>query len=411
MTIYRLFSSTDGPSSPVAYSGNFLSGVQFQVTTGGCWLNGFWWWVCESGQSTASQQFALWNLADPGNQFLISAATAVSGTLTAGAWNYVACTQQVPLTIGATYIAATGFTNSFPLTNGQFGPGGAYSSGIVNGPLTAYSDQNGSLPGPIPQGLFGTNGTDPTQSCPAEGSGSANFWMDVQIDTTPPAGSSYRLWPNFPGVLEGYPLSNDTGQQTMGTEFLLSEECALDNIWFYSPPGVSVLPSRCAIWDVATQSVVAGTDNTSPAWTGGPGDGWISCAYSGVILPAGDSKTSVYYGGGEVFYTEHRLYFGGGGPASASGIVNGPLSSPNVASATPPGNSSYQNGPFSYPDTFDDDDNGETRWIDVEVTPTSSTATPTPTPTPTQTVTPTPTPTPTAPPTVNSGAFLIFFDN
>ena len=49
----------------------------------------------------------------------------------------------VPLAIGATYIAATGFTGGFPDTNNQFGGGDPYSGGITNGPLTAYSDPVG----------------------------------------------------------------------------------------------------------------------------------------------------------------------------------------------------------------------------------------------------------------------------
>ena len=32
---YRLFPSTNGPSSPVSYSGPFMAGVLFKVTTGG----------------------------------------------------------------------------------------------------------------------------------------------------------------------------------------------------------------------------------------------------------------------------------------------------------------------------------------------------------------------------------------
>ena len=32
----------------------------FEVTTGGCWFDGYWWWVCPSGQSTSPQKFALW---------------------------------------------------------------------------------------------------------------------------------------------------------------------------------------------------------------------------------------------------------------------------------------------------------------------------------------------------------------
>ena len=145
---------------------------------------------------------------------------------------------------------------------------------------------------------------------PAYGSNSSNFWMDVQVTDTAPAGASYRLWPNYPTPPNT--VSIDTGQQTSGTEFKLSQACTLNNIWFYSPPGVSVLPSRCAIWNVATRAVVAGTDNASPPWSGGAGSGWVACPYSGVTLPAGDYKTSVYYDGGQRFYTEDVDYFGTG---------------------------------------------------------------------------------------------------
>ena len=57
---YRLFPTTSGPATPVSYSGPFIAGVVMGVTTGGCWLDGYWWWVCGSGQSTSPQKFALW---------------------------------------------------------------------------------------------------------------------------------------------------------------------------------------------------------------------------------------------------------------------------------------------------------------------------------------------------------------
>ncbi len=354
----------------------------FEVTTGGTWFEGYWWWVCPSGQSTAAQKFALWSVYSPGVGALIPVATVTSGTLTAGQWNYVPLPAPVPLAIGACYNACTGFTGSFPDTNNQFGAGDPYSAGIVSGPLTAFSDQSGSLPAPfsMPQGAFSVAGTDPTVYMPSVGSDSANFWIDVQVSSQAPAGTSFRLWPSYPVTPPGS-VSNDTGQQTSGTQFLLSESCTLDKIWFYSPSGVSVLPSQCAIWNVATQTVVAGTNNTSPSWSGAAGSGWVSCSYSGVTLPAGNYKTSVYYGGGKTFYQEDVKYFSSG--PGANGITAGPLSSPNVANAascisgsgpdtgqTVTGNSTYQNGPFAYPDTFDSDDDGENRWIDVEVTPT-----------------------------------------
>ena len=110
------------------------------------------------------------------------------------------------------------------------------------------------------------------------------------------------------------PTTNgDYLEQTFGTEFLLGESCALDNIWYYSPPSVSpaALPTRCAIWSVQTQQVVSGTDNSSPSWSGAAGSGWVACSYSGVILPAGDYKVTVYTpGGSDNFYQETEEYWG-----------------------------------------------------------------------------------------------------
>ena len=315
MTAYRLFPSEDGPSSPAAYSGPFEAGIMFEITSGGCWLDGFWWWVCPSGQSTAAQKFALWCVYNTDEATLVATATVTSSTLNAGQWNYVPLTVPVPLSIGATYVACTGLSNDFPITSDQFGPGQPYAAGIVNGPLTAFSDLSGSLPSHfgMNQGLFGVAGTDPTVSLPEDAYQSSNFWIDVQIDTSPPAGTSYRLWPNYPTIPGA--ISIDTGQQTTGTEFTLSQACTLDNIWFYSPSGlnsggpVTVLPSQCAIFNVATEEVVPGTLNTRPSWSGGAGTGWVACAYSGVELPAGDYKVVVYSGGGAEFYLETTHYF------------------------------------------------------------------------------------------------------
>ena len=366
---FRLFPSTNGPSSPISYGGPFLAGVLFEVTTGGTWFDGFWWWVCPSGQSTAPQKFALWAVYNGGIGALVPGATVTSGTLTAGQWNYVPLATPVPLAIGACYNACTGFSGSFPNTNGQFGSGGPYAAGIVNEPLSAFSDQSGSLPAPfnMSQGVFGVAGTDPTASMPANGSNSANFWMDLLVDTKPPSGASYRLWPSYP-VLPGV-ASGDTTGYTLATEFQLSKSCTLDNIWFYSSPGAAALPTRCAIWSVSSQSVVSGTDNTSPSWSGAAGSGWVSCPYSGVTLPAGDYKVAVFYAGGSKWYQVNINYWGTGGPG-ANGITAGPVTAPGLSAATSPGQSTYNPGSWAYPQSYGSASNGENFWIDVEVTPT-----------------------------------------
>jgi hypothetical protein len=415
MTTHRLFPSTNGPSSAVSYGGPFDAGVGFEVTSGGIWFEGYWWWVCPSGAPTAAQTFALWQVYQGGSASIISAATVTSGTLTPGQWNYVPLLNPVMLSVGggadfahadvggtAYYIACTAFTGGFPDTGGQYGSGGPYAAGITSGPLTAFSDTSGSLGAPFgtAQGMFSTSGSV-TSGPPFVGSSSSNFWMDVQVSDTAPSGysGSYRIWPNLPTVPGS--ISNDTGQQTFGTEFWLAESCTLNNIWFWSPPGSGVLPSRCGIFSIATQTEVSGTDKNPPSWSGTAGSGWVSCSYSGssVVLPSGKYKVCVYTGGGSKVYQEDVDYFGTG--PGASNIVNGPMTIPNVANSssaiagsgpnkgqTVTGNSVYQDGAWSYPDTFDSDDNGETRWVDVEVTPGSGTSTPS---------------------VVDSGAFLSFF--
>jgi hypothetical protein len=373
MATYRLFPATNGPSSPVSWGESFLAGILFQVTDGGAWFEGYWWWVCDTGQDTAAQKFALWAVYGDGTGAIVPAATVMSGALTAGQWNYTPLAAPLPLSIGACYMACTGFTGSFPVTNNQFGSGEPYASGIVSGPLSAFSDLSGTLPAPfgMPQGVFGIGGADPTVTMPAQTSSSGNFWMDLQVNDTAPPGGSYRLWPNYPTIP---PADNqDNYEQTFGTEFRLSTSCALGNIWYYSSPSVSppALPTGCAIWDVRTRQAVSGTQNSAPSWSGAAGSGWVSCSYSGVFLPAGDYKVAVYTPGGSTnLYQETDDYFGSG--AGANGIVTGPLSAPGVASATSPGQITYHHGGFAYPDTYDTGFNGQNRWVDVEVTPSTN---------------------------------------
>jgi Domain of unknown function (DUF4082) len=392
VTTYRLFPSTAGPSSPIAYTGNFIAGVTFFVTAE-AWFQGYWWWVCESGQSPAPVKCALWQAYSANAATLVPGSAVTSGGLTEGQWNWIPLEAPLPLSIGAAgakagvaeYIAAIGCNGPFPDTDNSFGTGDPYSAGISSGPLSAFSAQTGSLPSPfgIGQGAFTVAGSDPSTVPPLEGDANQNnFWVDVQVTDAAPAGTSYRLWPSYPTIP---PTKNaDNFEQTMGTEFTLSEACALNNIWFYSPPDSTQLPTRCAIWDVGNQQVVSSTDNSSPSWSGGAASGWVACSYSGVILPASEYKVTVYTpGGSDNFYQETEDYYGGGGPAS-SGITYGPLSAPDTVNATPPGQSTYQHGGWLYPDTYDTEFNGQNRWVDVEVTP--SPAVP-----------------------VNSGAFLTFF--
>ena len=365
---YRLFPLTAGPSTAVSYSGPFEAGVVFTVTTGGCWLDGYWWWVCGSGQSTSPQKFTLWQNYNGQQGTVVPGSTVTSGTLTAGQWNFVPLAAKLPLAIGATYVAATGFSNGFPDTNDQFGSGQPYAAGIVSGPLTAFSDASGSNPSPFKtaQGAFSVAGTDPTANMPIYGSSSSNFWVDLQVDTAAPSGASYRIWPSYP-VIPGH-INSDTTGYTLATEFQLSQSCTLDKIWFFSASGAAALPSQVGIWSVSSQSVVSGTGNSSPSWSGAAGSGWVSCSYSGVTLPAGDYKVAVFSGPGSKWYQTTLGYWTSGG-TGASGITSGPLTAPGEAQASSPGQSTYHVGSWAYPATYETSTAGENYWVDVEVTP------------------------------------------
>lgn len=363
---YRLFPSTSGPTAPVSYSGPFVCGVVAGVTAGGCWLSGYWWWVCPSGQSTSPQKFALWQFRTGTSGVLVPGSIVTSGSLSAGQWNFVPLPAPLPLAVGATYVASTGFSGSFPDTNSQFGSGGPYSSGIVNGPLTAYSDASGSLPSPLKnaQSVFSVAGSDPSVNMPVYGSSACNFWMDLEVQTNAPSGASYRLWPSYPAI-PGQ-LDSDQSGYTLATEFQLAKSAQLNNIWFYSPPGATVLPSQCGIWRVGSQDVAPGTANTSPSWSGAAGSGWVSCSYSGVTLPAADYKVAVFNAAGAPWYQANSNYWTSGG-TGASGITSGPVTAPGTGTASSPGQSTFHMGSWTYPQSYSG--NGENFWVDVEVTP------------------------------------------
>lgn len=434
-TSYRLFGNRRGPETAVPTGDKGLvTSLLFEMRTGGGWLEGYWLWVCDEGQSTAPQKFALW-MPYVGAHYrttgvIVPGTTVTSRELVRGRWNFVRLPHPVPLSIATSYQLQTGATGGVPLTYNMWGPHDRWAKGVASGPVFAPSKG----PGSTDQGAAAA-GTNPTKVVADYGYGFPYFWLDVQITTAAPAGSSYRLWPGMPLIVAppkttGSEDTADTNEQSAGTEFWLSAECMLDKIWFFSPirnalagtPAAALLPGACAIFDIANQSMINGTMRGTagpapkklPDWrkpdgsAAKAGDGWIYCPYKGVTLPAGKYKTAVYcYGGGTAmdykyyFFQEQSFYFGPAingrtgaaiGTATApDGIRNGPLYTPGTAKAalarsngsvpviaagaTVHGNSTYQvndatnTGTFLYPGTFDSADDGEVRWVDVEVSP------------------------------------------
>lgn len=387
-------SGTQPPASATGLSGPYVVGTCF-TTTSPCWLQGYWWWLTSSGgQPSGAQEFCLWSAnrdGSAGNRgSVISAATITSGTLSPG-WNYVPLTTPVPLTIGWTYIVTTGWTTGtgIPYSNAQFGSGNPYSAGIVNGPLTGFSDTGGSNPDPFENLQCGYSRTtgNPATAFPTSASSSFNGWIDLQVTDVAPAGSTYRLFPS----LEGWQLGTapdfnnptDPDGYTIGNTFSLSQTCQLMKIWFLSGPGATALPSRCAIWDVGTQTEVAGTDNSSPSWmteTGGaasPAAGWVYCDYSsaGIMLPASRNMISAAYSADATTWRFFCLPFWGTGGITmgsainvgANGLDYGVISAPFTTGGTPLQGGYYgPNTGWGFPGLWN---NPENDWTDVEVMP------------------------------------------
>jgi len=397
---YRLFPSTDGPSTAMSASGTQTSSVRFMVTENAKWLEGYWWWVCPAKGLTGPQMFYLcgW-LGIGGNSatVVVPGSTVTSGTLSPG-WNYVPLPEPVPLAVGegrnshdggsTLYSACTDVNGNFPDTGGYWNAGQPGGAGITSGPLTAFSNQSGSLPAPYDQSQGIGNGD--------------NAWIDVQISDTAPPGYSgpYRIWPNkydanF-GVGGDAPVS-----YVVAVEVHLSAACDLNAIWYYSPAGTSQLATECAVWDISTHSKVA--SDSSPSWEyplGGaasPARGWVRCTFSGVTLPPGKYRVSVYNGAAspDLWSAKGLYYFGSTsgytGPGSA-GLTFGPVYAPGLSAAsaaypydanggsqnppwtdgsgtTEPGQSTFAVGPpDQYPYLYVDG-LAQNYWIDIEATP------------------------------------------
>lgn len=382
---YRLWPNTPGPATPVTYVGQIIQTTYFQVKGGGKWLEGYWWWVCPTGQSTGPYKFALWTLTTGGNGLLVPGSVVTSGTLIAGQWNYVPLPTPIQLAPGwdqnsstnggTVYAAEVGVNGNFPDTTGYFGVVGGVAGpgtdGITNGPLFA-----GSCGGSVgsthqvgygqAQGGFTTAGSDPEVTGAFGQSTVDNFWVDVQISDTPPPGysGSYRLYPNKVDA------NSSTGSDaavpyTIGTEVHLSEPCVVNYIWYYRPNSATTMASRADVWDISSGLSVASIP--APTWLKADGSAfannatgvgtWAKAAIpGGIVLPAGSYRVSVYDSSGltdanwsakDSFTDFFGQQYSGAG---AGGITNGPISAPDWPHASPGfvyGGAGTDNPPFS----------------------------------------------------------------
>jgi hypothetical protein len=370
------------PAAGISVSGPFIFGLNFR-TTPMTWLQGYWWWVANSGQDVGPVKCALWqNNGNSNSPQFIPGSLVTSGTLTAGQWNWIPLPSPLALAPGGPFTAAAGanFSTGISRTSSLFGSSDPYGSGGTNGinsgPLHAYVYDDAATWGTIQMG-YSTAGSDPSANFPDSDPGSGNlYWLDVQVTDQPPANTTYRAFPNLPGVWDG-----KVGQNTssISTQYVISEQVTLRKMWHYSPPGSVLLPTECGVWAESTQTLVAGTHLTSPAWlnasgaSASPGDGWLSVTYgSPPTLAAGHYRPATFCvaSSTQTWFCNSAGYFSSTPSMNfgVGGLTAGPLFLPDLSQATAPGQAVYSNaGTFSYPNQWDSSQSGEVHWIDIEV--------------------------------------------
>lgn len=170
------------------------------------------------------------------------------------------------------------------------------------------------------------------------------------------------------GQSGGGALQSDSGHYTLGMQFTVSLSCTLTGIWWNSPAGAAVLPSECGIWlktGTGTGTLVSGSDNNSPSWSGAAGSGWVRCPYpSGPTLSPGNTyKVAVQLPAGNTHQYGATANYWTSGPGSA-GLVSGILTAQNNAGGDGGQDTLIVTSTFKYPTTSASASN---YWIDVEV--------------------------------------------
>ncbi len=167
----------------------------------------------------------------------------------------------------------------------------------------------------------------------------------------------------------GSSVADDANTYSMGMQFTLSESAALTGIWFYSAGSANALPAGCAVYHMTgagAGSIVAGSENDSPSWSGTAGSGWVKCAYgSGPTLTASATyKVVILKSGAEFVYSATSHYWDSG--AGASGLTSGIITAPNNAGGDG-GQDTFASpsASLTYPDSSF---NATNYWVDVEVT-------------------------------------------
>ena len=148
MATYSVFSQTlpAGTGTGGDAANQVDLGVQFNITSTGYFLDGYWFYVPSGGVTTGSSySFRLYTTADGATGTLVSGTTVTgSGTWTAASWVFTSLSPQVSLTTASTYVAAVTIPAATVAYQSlaDYWDTGAGSGNVVNGPITAWGFNN-----------------------------------------------------------------------------------------------------------------------------------------------------------------------------------------------------------------------------------------------------------------------------
>lgn len=183
MADYRIFPATDGPPDSVS-DGQPLNLAMEIRTTGQTWVTALHFWRGTTA-ITGPIVGRLFTVDD------IAAGTPVPGTdvtftLSGTGWQTALLATPVELSPDVRHKVVVRYADQFPIT-GAFWSSGPGASGIVNGPLQAYSNTT-SVAG---QGTFSTGSID---TYPTSEVNAANYWVDLTVtDVDPTSGGPVDL--------------------------------------------------------------------------------------------------------------------------------------------------------------------------------------------------------------------------
>ena len=387
MTDWTIFGArgngANGPVSSTTYAGPLVQHVHFRVRSAAgaqLYIKGYGYWRADANQ-TATPSFAAWQVTGAGSAgtYLGTASNITFPASPVGQWNYVTLPAPIPIAPGQDYAIVYGSPNNFSQVLSQFGAGGPYAAGITSGPIFTYSAPTGSAPDPFGnvQMGFSTATSDPTAQMGATANSDYNACIDVVVTDVGPAVPTYRMYPNMPVLVGSVVPTTSTAYMPLARQFSISATYAPNGVtllkgWHYSPPTAASLPTRCGVFDVASQTEIAALSMLSPSWLvpgGGaatPGAGWIYVDYSALNYTIAPGVQLKWCRGSpnnaSAWFPVVTGYFTTG--TGSGGEQASPLVYPNSASASPAQDSWNVGTTWGYPNTAT---SAESNGADVEV--------------------------------------------